>query len=207
MVLNSVNRQDLNGKWLLKDIDSGNGKKGYPEFQLLEINDKSAEFFTGFSLEKKASNIKVVKGKLLTTENGKFAKYKIVNENHLKLFIDGKANDKDAVFECDFFRLLPTITVLKKVDIEKLTFLVNENGHESELNFNKELWDKETLKLFNEKEGEKRIIEQIDSTFFVSMYYNGKRSISIPIKEVTTKFLKLYAIPTGPMEMIAYRKE
>ena len=85
MVLNSVNRQDLNGKWLLKDIDSGNGKKGYPEFQLLEINDKSAEFFTGFSLEKKASNIKVVKGKLLTTENGKFAKYKIVNENHLKL--------------------------------------------------------------------------------------------------------------------------
>ena len=36
MVLNSVSGQNLNGKWLLKDIDSGNGNKGYPGFQLLE---------------------------------------------------------------------------------------------------------------------------------------------------------------------------
>ena len=85
--------------------------------------------------------------------------------------------------------------------------MLTENGRESELEFNKELWDKERLELLKKKEGEKKMIEQIDSTFFISMYYNGKRDASIPIKEVSTEFLKLYAIPTGPMEMIAYRKK
>ena len=87
------------------------------------------------------------------------------------------------------------------------TFSFIENEHETELCFNKELWDKESLKIFNEKEGQKNIIEQIDSTFFVSMYNNGKRSASIPIKEVTAEFLILYAIPSGPMEIIARRKK
>ena len=197
----------MNGKWILKEIDSGNDKKGYPGFQLLEINDSVAEFYIDFSLAKKASNLKVLEGQIVTSENGKFAKYKVVSDNHLKLFIEGKSNDKDAVFECDFYRLEPTITTLKKEDIEKMTFIMTENGRESEFEFNKELWDKERLEQFKKKEGEKKMIEQIDSTFFVSMYFNGKRNGSIPIKEVTTEFLKLYLIPTRPMEMIAYRKE
>nr|WP_321222919.1 hypothetical protein [uncultured Psychroserpens sp.] len=207
MIFNSINGQDLNGKWILKEIDSGNDKKGYPGFQLLEINGSIAEFYTDFSLEKQAPNLKVLEDEILTSKNGKFAQYKVVNNNYLKLFIDGKANGKDAVFECDFYRLEPTITTLKKEDIEKLTFVLTENGRESEFEFNKELWDKETLKLFKRKEGEKKIIEKIDSTFFVSMYFDGKRNVSIPIKEVSTELLKLYAIPSGPMEMIAYRKE
>jgi len=206
-ILNSVNGQDLNGKWLLKDIDSGNGHKGYPGFQLLEIKDSIAEFFTDFSLEKKLADLKIEKDVILTAKNGKFTKYKIVNENHLKLFMDGKSNGKDAVFESDFYRLVPTITKFKKEEIEKLTFLYIENERETELNFNKELFDKETLKILDQKEGHKNIIEQIDSTFFVSMYSNGKRSGSIAIKEVTAEFLKLYAIPSGPMEIIAHRKE
>ncbi|MBD3660783.1 MAG: hypothetical protein HUJ11_01070, partial [Arenibacter algicola] len=95
----------------------------------------------------------------------------------------------------------------KKEEIEKLTFVILENERESEFVFNKELWDQERLERHNRKEGEKKLIEQIDSTFFISMYSNGKRDGSIPIKEVSTEILKLYAIPTGPMEMIAYRKE
>lgn len=207
MILNSVNGQDLNGKWLLKQIDSGDGKKGYPGFQLLEINRDSINFYTNFSLKEKASTLIMNNGDLLNSNDEKTSKYKIVNENHLKLFINGKANDKDAIFECDFYRLEPTITTLKKEDIEKLTFVLKENGRESEFAFNKEFWDKETLELFKRKEGEKKMIEQIDSTFFVSMYYNGERNVSIPIREVSTEFLKLYAIPTGSMEMIAYRKK
>lgn len=207
MIFNSVIGQNMNGKWILKDIDSGNDKKGYPGFQMLEIKDSIAEFYTDFSLEKQAPNLKVLESEILTSKNGKFAKYKVINDNHLKLYIDGKANGKDAVFECDFYRLEPTITTLKKEDIEKLTFILTENGRESEFEFNKELWDKERLERFKRKEGEKKMIERIDSTFFVSMYFDGKRNGSIPIKEVTTEFLKLYAIPTGPMEMIAYRKK
>ena len=207
MIFNSVNGQNLNGKWILKDIDSGNDKKGYPGFQLLEVKDSIAEFYTNFSLEKQAPSLKVLENEILTSNNEKFAKYKVVNDNHLKLFVDGKANRKDAIFECDFYRLEPTITTLKKENIEKLTFVIIENERESEFVFNKELWDKERLELFKRKEGEKKMIEQIDSTFFISMYSNGKRDVSIPIKEVTTEFLKLYAIPTGPMGMIAYRKE
>jgi len=207
MISNSVIGQNLNGKWILKDVDSGNGKKGYPGFQLMAINNDSVDIYTDFSLKEKATTLKMDNGDFFNNNNEKTSKYKIVNENHIKWFIDGKSNDKDAVFVCDFYRLEPTITTLKKEDIEKLTFVLTENGRESELEFNKELWDKERLELLKKKEGEKKMIEQIDSTFFISMYYNGKRDASIPIKEVSTEFLKLYAIPTGPMEMIAYRKK
>lgn len=197
----------MNGKWILKDIETGNGKKGYPGFQMLEIKDSIAAFYTDFPLKKKNSNLKVLDRKIVTMENGKFANYEMVNDNHLKLIIEGKTNGKDSVFECDFYRLEPTITILKKEEIEELTFVILENERESEFVFNKELWDQERLERHNRKEGEKKLIEQIDSTFFISMYSNGKRDGSIPIKEVSTEILKLYAIPTGPMEMIAYRKE
>lgn len=207
MISNSVIGQNLNGKWILKDIDSGNGIKGYPGFQLLEIKNDTVEFYTDFSLSEKATTLKMENGDFLNNNNEITSKYKIVDENHIKWFINGKSNDKDAVFECDFYRLEPTTTTLKKEDIEKLIFVLIENGRQSELEFNKELWDKETLELFKRKEGEKKIIEKIDSTLFVSMYYDGKRNYSIPIKEVTSEFLKLYLIPTGPMEMIAYRKK
>lgn len=207
MIFNSVNGQDLNGKWILKQIDSGNGKKGYPGFQLLEINNDTVDMYTDFSLKEIASTLKMNNGDLLNYNNEKTSKYEIVNDNHLKWFIDGKANDKATVFECDFYRLEPTITTLKNEDIEKLTFVVVENERESLFNFNKELWDKETLELLKRKEGEKKIIEKIDSTFFVSMFYDGKRIGSIPIKEVSTELLKLYIIPDGPMEIIAYRKK
>ena len=197
----------MNGKWILKDIETGNGKKGYPGFQMLEIKDSIAAFYTDFPLKKKNSNLKVLDRKIVTMENGKFANYEMVNDDHLKLIIEGKTNGKDSVFECDFYRLEPTITILKKEEIEKLTFVILENERESEFVFNKELWDQERLERHNRKEGEKKLIEQIDSTFFISMYSNGKRDGSISIKEVSTEILKLYAIPTGPMEMIAYRKE
>jgi len=202
---NSVSGQLLNGKWVLKDVYSENDKKGYPGFQLLEITDSTARFYTDFSLQIQADDLKVLEAEIVTSKNVKFAKYKMVNNNHLKLFIDGKANEKDTVFEFDFYKLQPTITTLRKEDIENLTFVLIENERKTEFVFNKELWDEMRLKKFNVKEGEKKMIEQIDLTFFVSMYYNGKRRSSIPIKEVTTELLKLYAIPTGPMEMIAYR--
>ena len=207
MIFNSVNGQNLNGKWILKDIDSGIEKKRYPGFQLLEINNNNFDIYTDFSLKEKASSLKMDNGDLRNSNNEQTSKYEIVNENHIKWIINGKSNDKDAVFECDYYRLLPTITTLKKEDIEKLTFVIIKNERETEFVFNKELWDKERLERFKRKEGEKKMIEQIDSTFFVSIYFNGKRDASIPIKEVSTELLKLYAIPTGPMEMIAYRKE
>ncbi|WP_282122670.1 hypothetical protein [Algibacter mikhailovii] len=135
---------------------SENDKKGYPGFQMLEIKDTIAEFYTDFSLENQAIGLKVLEDKILTSKNVKFANYKVVSENHLKLFVDGKANGKDAVFECDFYRLKPTITTLKKENIEKMIFIRTENGQESEFEFNKEIWDKETLELFKKKEGEKK---------------------------------------------------
>jgi hypothetical protein len=207
MISNSVIGQNLNGKWILKDVDSGNGKKDYPSFQLLEINNENVNIYTDFSLEGKTMTLKMNNGDFLNHNNKKTSKYEVVNENHIKWFINGKSNDKDTVFKCDFYRLEPTITTLKKEDIEKMTFVLTENGRESKFEFNKDLWNKESLKLFKRKEGEKKMIEQIDSTFFVSIYFNGKRNVSIPIKEVTPEFLKLYAVPTGSMEMIAYRKE
>ena len=156
MISNSVIGQNLNGKWILKDVDSGNGKKGYPGFQLMEINKDSVDIYTDFSLKEKATTLKMDNGDFLNIKNEKTSKYEIVNDNHIKWFINGKSNDKEAVFECDFYRLEPTITTLKKDDIEKMTFVLTENGRESEFEFNKELWDKERLELFKRKEGEKK---------------------------------------------------
>ena len=53
MISNLSNGQALNGKWILKDVDSGNGKKGYPGFQLMEIKDKNVDIYTDFKLKKK----------------------------------------------------------------------------------------------------------------------------------------------------------
>jgi hypothetical protein len=207
MITDSVSDPNLNGKWILKDIDAGNGRKGYPGFQLLEIKDLTAELYTDFSLKKQSLSFKVVDKQILTKVNGKFASYELINCNHLKLFVNGKSNGKAAVFECDFFRLEPTKTELKKEEIEKMIFTLIENGRETKLEFNKELWNKERLGLHKRKEGEKQMIEQIDSTYFLSMFHNGKRNGSIPIKEVNTDLLKLHAVPTGPMEITAYRKK
>ncbi len=57
MILNSVTGQELNGKWLLKQIDSCNGKKNYPGFQLLEIENDRVKMFTDFSLKKKSNTL------------------------------------------------------------------------------------------------------------------------------------------------------
>lgn len=194
MISGSLIGQNLNGKWILKEVNSGNGKKGYPGFQLLEICNNNVDIYRDFSLHEKATSLKIDNGDFLNSKNEKISRYEIVDEHHLKWYVDGKSNGKDAVFECDFYRLEPTITTLEKEDIEKLTFLLKENGSVSEFEF-------------NEDQSEKKMIEKIDSTLFVSMYFNGKRNISIPIKEVTNEFLKLYAVPTGPMEIILYRKK
>jgi len=207
MIFNSVSGQNLNGKWILKDIDAGNGKKGYPGFQLLEIKNDSVHIYPDFSLKEKASTLIMNNGDLLNLKKEKTSTYKIISHNNIKWFVNGKANDKDAIFECDFYRLEPTKTSLKIEDIEQMTFVLTENERETEFEFNKELWDKDTLERMKRKEGEKKMIEQIGSTFFVSMYFDGKRHSSIPIKEITTELIKLYAIPSGPMEMIAYRKK
>ena len=199
--------KNMNGKWILKDVNSGKEKKTYPGFQLLEIANDNVDVYTDFSLKEKATTLKLSNGDFLNHHNKKTSTYEIVNQNQnqIRWFINGKSNDKDAVFEFNFYRLEPTTTTLKKEDIEKMTFKLTENGRESEFEFNKELWEKETLKLFKRKEGEKKIIESIDSTFFICTYYDGKRNISIPIKEVSSEILKLCLIPTGPMEITAYR--
>lgn len=207
MTFNSISGQNLNGKWLLKDIDPGNGKKGYPGFQLLEIENDSVHIYTDFALKEKASTLTMDNGDLLNLKKEKTSTYKVISDNNLKWFVNGKSNDKDAIFECDFYRLEPTKTTLEKEDIEKMTFVLTENGRETEFEFNKELWDKEILERMKRKEGEKKMIEKIDSTFFIISYFYGKRSSSIPIKEVTTELITMYAIPTGPMEMTAYRKK
>ena len=114
LIFNSVIGQNMNGKYILKDVDSGNEKKGYPGFQLLEINNDNVDIYTDFSLKEKATTLKMDNGDFLNSNNKKTSKYEIVNEDHIKWFINGKSNDKDAVFECDFYRLEPTITTLKK---------------------------------------------------------------------------------------------
>ncbi len=120
MIFNSVIGQNLNGKWILKDVDSGNGKKGYPGFQLLEINGNKVDIYMDFSLNEKASTLKMENGDLLNYNNEKTSKYEVVNENHIKWFVNGKSNDKDAVFEFDFYYLM-----YNQINSNKIINIVN----------------------------------------------------------------------------------
>lgn len=207
MISNFSIGQNLNGKWILKDVDLGNEKKSYPSFQLMDIKEKNVDLYIDFLLHKKVLSFRIDNYNFLHFKNEVHSSFKIINENHFKWFVKGKINEKDAIFEHDFYRLEPTITILKKEEIEQMSFILTENGRETKLEFKEVFMDKEAKEALKIKEGEKKVVEKIDSTFFVSMFWNGKRTGSIPIKEVTTDFLKLYAIPTGPLEMIAYRKK
>jgi len=204
--MNSVFEQNLDGKWLLKEIYTENGKRGYPGFQMLEIKDSSVIFYSDFSLTKKALNLRLTENEILNSENEKFADFKYIDRDQIKLYVNGKSNDSNVIFQCLYFRLVPTVTKLKKNEIEKLTFWTIENGRETEINFNQELWEKENLKLLKVKKGMSKMIEKIDSTFFITTYFQGKRNGSIPIKKVTKDSLILHMIPT-PFEIKAYRKD
>ncbi len=199
--------QDLNGKWLLKQMGVGKMKKT-PVQHLLNIENENAILYMDLVPSVNQLELKFQNNSLFLPNDKKYADYKIHDKNNLSLLVEGNVNDKKGIIEMDFIRLFPTITDLTIEEIETFTYEGQKNEKtKSKFEFNKEMMDLETVKQLGHEEGQKMKIEKMDSTLFLAIYVFGKKSALLPIKEVTTDFIKLYGIPNDAGEIVATRSE
>lgn len=206
--MNSANLdyEVLAGKWIFRYIDSGNGKRGYPGFQLLHVfPDLTAHLYREFTLSEIWQTLKISNDIIRTTNDMKFAGYQLLNEDQVVFLMEGKANDKDAIFKLYFVRLKPTITEMRKEELEDLSFYYVENERETVFSFEKEDVDGKNLISNGDSPKTRYMIEKIDDTFFTSVFSNQKRVVSFQIKEVNSKCMVL-DIPILPEDLVAKRK-
>lgn len=197
--------QELNGKWLLKQMGVGSMKKT-PIQYLLDIDNENAILFMDVVATENQLDLKFKNNSLFLSDDKKYADFKILDQDNIILMVEGNINDKKEVIEMDFIRLFPTITDLTIKEIESYTYEGQKNEKtRSKFKFNKEMMDLETVKQLGYKEGQKMKIEKIDSTLFLAIYVFGKRSLFLPIKEATPDFIKLYGIPNDTGEVTATR--
>ena len=163
-----------------------------PEFIEFENNQ-----IIHFDLDKKAEN-KLSKKVNKWNEKLSESKYKFVNDNRIRIFRMGKTHTvisetktitKNTEFATDYERIKPTKTELTTKKINKLEFKAEWNGEKFPIIFNKNL-DSKTIKEINKRlnnEGQKLLLENLQGTYFVSVYNNGERISLIGIKEVDEK--------------------
>lgn len=207
MILKPIYGQNLDGKWILKEV-------GYKEFkkniglQILRFENDKAELFTDLKLTKSELDLDL-KDSVLVQDNGKkYGDFKLLDDNFLRVFTYGTFNDDKVEIEMDFVRLLPTKTDLSQEKIERLYFEVEEDGKsKNKIAFNQELWDRKTLEELEWKEGSKMIIEKLDATYFITIFNHGKKGATLPISEVNLKLLKFYCVPNETGVVIATRLE
>ena len=150
-----------------------------------------------------------VKDSSLILENGeKYSDFKVIDNNLLRLFIQGTSNEDQVEMEMDFVRLLPTKTDFSQEKIESLRFEFQEKGKlKTIIAFNQELWNKNELEKLEMKEGSRWIIEKLETIYFITNYNCGRKGVSLPISEVNEDLLKFYGVPNESGEVIATRAE
>ena len=207
MIFNPTYGQELDGKWILKEVGYKEFKKN-PGLQILNFENNKAGLFTELRFTKSELDLKVKDSTLILNNGEKYADLKLLNDNFLRLLVDGNFNDDKVIMEMDFVRLLPTQTVLSQKEIESLSFEFQEEGKsKTKIAFNKELWDKKKLKELEWKEGSKWIIEKLETTYFITIFIRGRKGVTLPISEVNKNVLKFYCVPNETGEVVATRTE
>ena len=203
MIINSVNKQNLSGTWLMiKDGDTC-GNPMFIEFE----NDKIFHY----EVSEKTVNGTLEK-KLVYCENFLETKNKLINENRIRFYRMGKTHTiiskiesktEDTEFAIDYERIEPTKTDLTEKEIKESEFNTEWNNEKIEFVFNKDL-DTPVIQEINKRmkrEGQKLILENLKGTYFGTIYYNGIRDTLIPIREISTKKITLYGFPKKPYEI------
>ncbi|PKB42504.1 hypothetical protein AX016_0671 [Cellulophaga sp. RHA19] len=207
MIFKTTYGQGLDGKWILKEVGYKEFKKN-PGLQILNFENNKVGLFTELRLTKPQLDLKV-KDNSLVLENGeKYGNLKLLNENFLRILVDGTFNDDKVIMEMDFVRILPTNTDLSREEIKSLSFEFQEKGKsKTKIAFNRELWDKKRLEEFEIKEGSKWVLEKLDETYLITIFNRGRKGVTLPISEVNEQFLKFYCVPNETGEVIATRTE
>ena len=179
-----------------------------PEFIEFENNQ-----IIHFELEKESENgfLKKVQE---WSENLTESKYRFINDNRIRFYRMGKSLtvisetesiSKDIEVTIDYEKIEPTKTELTKKEIEKLEFKAEWNKEIIPFKFNIDLSSPKIKELNNSlnKEGEKIILENLQGTYFASIYSKGKRRVLIGINEIDKTKALIFGFPKRPYQIIA----
>ncbi|CAM1366726.1 conserved hypothetical protein [Tenacibaculum litoreum] len=197
--------ENLNGSWL--KIKTGDD---YCRPELIEFNNNQV---IHFELELKSGN---ELSKVQTEWNEKLSesKYEFINENRIRIFRMGKIHTVlsetesitgDTEFWTDYERIEPTKTELESKKIETLKFKAKWKNEKIPLKFN-EILDSPVIQEMNKRmkrSGRKLILENLQGTYFASIFNNDKREKLIGIKEIDENKAILFGFPEKPYEIKA----
>lgn len=147
-------------------------------------------------------------------ENLSDIKHVVLNENRIRIFGLGKihtvvseteSTTENIEIATDYVRIEPTKTYFSKEEILKMEFKAEWNGEKFPIIFNKDL-DKLPIKQINKRlkrEGRKMLLENLQGTYFATIFNSGKRQTLIGIKAITAQEAILFGFPEKPYEVIA----
>ncbi|WP_299673499.1 hypothetical protein [uncultured Tenacibaculum sp.] len=116
-----------------------------------------------------------------------------------------ESKTEDTEFATDYERIEPTKTELESKKIEKLEFKAHWNNEKIPLTFNKIL-DSPVIQELNKRvkrNGRKLILENLQGTYFASIFENNERETLIGIKEIDEQKAILFGFPEEPYEIKA----
>lgn len=197
--------KNLNGTWL--KIKTGDD---YCQPEFIEFNNDQ---IIHFELELKSRN-ELSKVRTEWSEKLSESKYEFVNDNRIRIFRMGKTHvvlseteskTEDTEFATDYERIEPTKTELESKKIETLEFKAQWNKEKIPLIFNKILDSPATLELNKrmKRNGRKLILENLQGTYFASIFKNDERKTLIGIKDIDEKKAILFGFPEKPYEIKA----
>jgi hypothetical protein len=197
--------KNLKGTWLMIKTGDDYCRPEFIEFENNEIIHFELEKTNGIELSKKVTD---------WTEKISESKYEFVNLNRIKIFRMGKSHTvinetesktKEKEFSTDYERIFPTKTELTADKLEKLELTAQWNNEKIRFIFNRDL-DSRAIQEINKqlnRKGRKLVLENLQGTYFASIYNNGERETLIGIKEIDTDKAVLFGFPEKPYEVVA----
>ncbi|MDF4220767.1 hypothetical protein PXC01_04145 [Maribacter sp. M208] len=197
--------KNLNGTWLKIKTGDDYCRPEFIEFTNNQIIHFELELKHGYELSKIRTE---------WSEKLSESKYEFVNKNRIRIFRTGKtltvlseteSKTEDTEFATDYERIELTKTELEFKKIETLEFKAQWNNEKIPLTFNK-LLDSPVIQELNKKmkrNGRKLILENLQGTYFASIFENDERETLIGIKEIDEKKAILFGFPEKPYEIKA----
>jgi hypothetical protein len=197
--------KNLNGTWL--KIKTG---ADYCQPEFIEFSDNQ---IIHFRLELKSGN-ELSKVRTEWSEKLSESKFEFVNDNRIRIFRMGKTHTvlsetesktEDTEFSTDYERIEPTKTELESEKIEMLEFKAEWKNEKIPLKFNKVL-DSSVIQEINKRmkrSGRKLVLENLQGTYFASIFDNDEREKLIGIKEIDEGKAILFGFPEKPYEIKA----
>ena len=195
----------LNGTWLKIKTGADYCRPEFIEF--------SGDQIIHFELELKSGN-ELSKVRTEWSEKLSESKYEFVNDNRIRIFRMGKTHTvlseteskiEDTEFATDYERIEPTKTELESEKIEMLEFKAEWNKEKIPLKFN-EILDSPVIQEINKRmkrSGRKLVLENLQGTYFASIFDNDEREKLIGIKEIDENKAVLFGFPERPYEIKA----